>query len=178
MKPFLSWLIVGSRLDYANCTLFGLPSHNVHRLQWVQNSLARFVVSGPSSRSTELRASLHWLAVSQRIYFKLASLVQHSVQRTSPSYLADLFDAYTPTRQLRSSSENLLIQPRLNAAFGSRAGHRTWYSLPDYVKRSQSFASFRTNLKTHLFSTAFPAVSPSPVRSPRLWFASVVLSAL
>ena len=156
--------IVGSRLDYANCTLVGIPSHNVHRLQRVQNSLARLVVSGSSSRSTELLASLHWLPVSQRISFKLASLVYQSLHGTAPSYLANLLDAYTPTRQLRSSSQNLLIQPRLNTVFGSRAfrsaGPRTWNSLPDYVKRSQSYASFRSNLKTHLFSTAFPTVGP------------------
>ena len=107
--------VVGSRLDYANCTLVGIPSHNVHRLQRVQNSLARLVVSGSSSSSTELLASLHCLPVSQGISFKLASLVCQSL------HLAHLLDTYTPIRQFRSSSQFLMIQPRLNTAFGSRA---------------------------------------------------------
>src|SRR5437867_9950454 len=58
-------------------TLFyGLPDTSLHRLQLVQNALARVVVpTVPRSHhfSPTLR-SLHWLPIPQRITFKIASI--------------------------------------------------------------------------------------------------------
>ena len=71
--------IVGSRLDYANSCFSGVSSHNMHRLQRVQNSLARVVTPTHYSvtpvSSDLLLASLHWLPIRQRVTFKLACLV-------------------------------------------------------------------------------------------------------
>jgi len=56
--------IVSSRLDYANLWLSGISSYNIHRLQRVQNCLARVVKPTDSATmSRSLLASLHWLPV-------------------------------------------------------------------------------------------------------------------
>ena len=153
--------IVGSRLDYSNCIFSGIPSKNIHRLQRVQNTLARVVVSNNTASSTAALRSLHWLPIQQRVSFKLSCLVYRSLHGTAPAYLSDLLTSYIPTRSLRSSDLDLLSVPRCNTAFGSRgfrsAGPRLWNSLPHNIRTTDSYSSFRLHLKTHMFSIAFNA---------------------
>ena len=57
----------------------------------------------------------------------------------APKYIADLLQPYTPTRQLRSSSKNLLVTPKSNLKFcGDRsfqvAAPRLWNSLTDDIR--------------------------------------------
>jgi len=63
--------LVHSKLDYCNSLYFRLPQTQLSRLQRIQNSLARTVVSAPrSSHITPILKSLHWLKINQRIDFK------------------------------------------------------------------------------------------------------------
>ena len=149
--------IVGSRLDYANSVLTGISARNVHRLQRVQNSLAR-VVTRSTTNSTSALNSLHWLPIRQRIDYKLATIVHRSLHNACPQYLSSLLHTYTPTRQLRSASLNLLSQPRVNIALASRgfrhAGPSIWNSLPPHLRSIDTYTTFKSNLKTHLFCSA------------------------
>ena len=86
--------IVGSRLDNANSCLSGVSSNNIHRLQRVQNCLARVVMpTRPVIASHALLAALHWLPIHQRVTFKLACLVYRGLHGTSPAYLSSLLHA-------------------------------------------------------------------------------------
>ena len=158
-KSFAS-SIVGSRLDYANGTLYGMSLHNFHRLQRVQNSLARVVTGDRFTHSSALLNSLHWLPIRQRISFKLATIAHRSVNCTAPDYLNTLITHYTPSRQLRSSNQHLLSVPRSHTTFGSRgfrvSAPRLWNSLPESLRSLDSYPSFRSHLKTHLF----PKIGP------------------
>ena len=149
--------IVGSRLDYANSVFAGISSRNIHRLQRVQNSLAKVVTRSTTNSSSALN-SLHWLPIAQRIDYKLATLVHHSLHNTCPLYLSSLLHSYTPSRHLRSSSLNLLSQPRTNTVLASRgfrsAGPSIWNSLPPHLRSIDSYSTFKSQLKTHLFSAA------------------------
>jgi len=57
---------VCSRLDYVNSILTGISSRNIHRLQRVQNSLARLVTRSTTNTTSALN-SLHWLSIQQQI---------------------------------------------------------------------------------------------------------------
>jgi len=72
--------IVGSRLDYA-----GIASRNMHRLQRVQNSLARVVTRSTTNTTSALNAH-HSLPIRQRINYKLATLVHRSLYHACPQY--------------------------------------------------------------------------------------------
>ena len=66
---------VTSRLDYANSVMYGISAKNIHRLQRMQNALARVVLGSSASKfshySTNVLCHLHWLPVQYRIQFKL-----------------------------------------------------------------------------------------------------------
>ena len=147
--------IVGSRLDYANGALFGIPVRNIHRLQRVQNCLARVVTDDWSTSSNAILSDLHWLPVQRRIDYKLATLVHRSRNGTAPQYLNALLTPYTPSRHLRSSDQHLLAAPRCNTSIGSRgfrnSGPSLWNSIPVELRSTASYKSFCSHLKTHLF---------------------------
>ena len=156
-KTLVSALVL-SRLDYCNSLLAGCPQNLLLKLQRVQNNAARLILKCPkSSHTTPLLQSLHWLPVEKRIDFKLALLCFKSLNGLSPSYLSNLLSKYTPSRQLRSSSDTHVLQvPRFRArtlgerSFSYRAP-TTWNNLPFALRSSNKLSSFKSSLKTTLF---------------------------
>ena len=78
----------------------------------------------------------------------------------TPKYIADLLQSYSPTRQLRSSSKNLLVTPKSNLKFyGDRsfqvAAPRLWNSLIGDIRSIQNLDVFKKKIKTLLFREAF-----------------------
>jgi len=68
--------IVHSKLDYCNSLYYKLPKSSLPRLQQIQNSLARTVVKAPKScHITPVLRSFHWLRITERIQYKLLSLI-------------------------------------------------------------------------------------------------------
>jgi len=152
--------LIGARLDYCNSLLYGVTDRNINRLQSVQNQAARVVCQAPwSSESSELRRSLHWLPVRQRIQFKTALITYKVINTAMPSYLFDLVKLYQPVRSLRSSTSSRLCQPVVKSNFASRAfsvsGPSVWNSLSVETRIAESVNIFKKRLKTELFNTAY-----------------------
>ena len=148
--------LVSSRLDYANSIMYGMSKSLTAKLQRQQNMLARVVLrTNRLSSAGSLLNELHWLPVASMIQFKIATLTHKILNTGTPSYLSSLLSHYKPTRQLRSSSSNLLVQPPSKTKFGSLAFHTAapliWNGLPADVKSSPSFQTFKKMLKTHYF---------------------------
>ena len=151
-----------SRLDYCNGTLSGCPQYLIEKLQKVQNSAARLVLGARRrDHATPLLHSLHWLPVSARIQYKILSLTFNSLFESGPVYLSKLLQLYTPSRQLRSSTDTRTLCPATykTKTFGSRQfsyqGPQLWNDLPHHVRHSQSSMFFKTQLKKHLFCTFY-----------------------
>ena len=106
-----------------------------------------------------IRDKLHWLRFSQRVTYKLCTLVYKSLHGCAPKYLAELV---TPVanihtgRRLRSAGSLDIVRPRCRLKFGERgfsvAAPEAWNSLPSHVKSSSSFMLFKDRLKTELFT--------------------------
>ena len=117
--------IVGARLDYCNSALHGMSERNLDRLQRVQNSLARTVCCAKwSDSATELRQTLHWLPIRQRIEYKIAVMTFNARTARGPRYLSELITNELPTRILRSSGPAKLLEQRSSLDFGSFAFSR------------------------------------------------------
>ena len=82
--------LVSSRLDFCNSLFYGLPKSSLKRLQCVQNTLARVVISSCKKYDhiQPVLHQLHWLPVDKRIEFKIATLTYKVLETSQPSYLS------------------------------------------------------------------------------------------
>jgi len=125
---------------------------NLSKLQCTQNLLARTVLAPWSVCSVELTRMLHWLPVKQQIHYQIDLLcykAKHSL---------------APTLRLSTSQINPLIicpsvfKPAVSSYFAlctfSIAVPLIWNSLELGLCFSSSFASFKSHLKTTIFSSA------------------------
>ena len=105
-------------------------------------------------------ASLHWLPVKAIADFKVLLLTYKALHGLAPTYLSDLVLPYIPTRTLRSQDVGLLTVPRISKqtaesrAFSYRAPF-LWNGLPTHVRDADSVSTFKSLLKTHLFSRSY-----------------------
>ena len=106
---------ITSKLDYCNSLLYGCKKMQLKKLQYVQNTQAATRIITRTRKFdhiTPVLSDLHGLPVSYRFVFKIILLVFKSLNNLSPSYLADRLSYQSHSRNLRSSSRQLLKQPR------------------------------------------------------------------
>jgi len=160
MARTVACALVNSRLDYANSVLYGTTASNIAKLQRAQNALSRVVTY--TRRTEHIRPvlqNLHWLPISYRIEYKVATLAYKVRTTGSPVYLNSLVRDYTPTRELRSSSLQLLATAPARTATArrafSQAAPSVWNSLPYDVRTAETFERFKSTIRTHLYRRAF-----------------------
>ena len=144
---------ITSRLDFSNSLLAGLPQSTLQRLQSVQNAAARLLTGNKMhDHITPVLYSLHWLPIKQRIKFKVIILTFKALQGSAPLYIQNLLTPRTTRPGLRFTS-NMLLVPWSRLAITSP---RLWNSLPENLRKIHDISIFQHQLKTHLFTLAFP----------------------
>ena len=161
-KNLVSSLVLSS-LDYCNAFLAGSPQVLLDRIQRVTNCSARFICKAPkSAHITALRSPL---VINQK-----PDLIQNRSNLIPPSTSLSCFISTllqpphppTPTLSLslRTASDIRIFRiPRMGRRTTEKRSFQytetlTWNSLPLSVSYSSSFSSFKSKLKTHLFSSA------------------------
>ena len=149
-----------SRLDYGNALLINANSDQIVKLQRVQNAAARILSkTSKFTHITPVLKQLHWLPVVERIKFKILLLTWKIINGLAPHYFDDLISEYVPSRSLRSSGTGMLTPRRVKCSFGEKAfatcAPVLWNALPSNVRNAKSLESFKSGLKTHLFSSYF-----------------------
>ena len=161
--------LVSSRFDYCNSLFRSLSKFNLCKLQCIQNSAAR-IVSNTSQYTSIIPVlkKLHWLPVEQCMVFKTATLVYKFLHTGFPSYYAPYLSSYTRSYSTRHSQSggNFLVIPKfylsVNKSFKQFGNSFAFYAptvwnvLPDEIRASTSLASFRKQLKTYLYTKAYP----------------------
>jgi hypothetical protein len=84
----LATALVQSRLDYSNSILYNTATTNLHKLQRIQNALAKAIfITYFRISALELLHNLHWLPVNKRIDPKLQLLpVSYSLESILPTF--------------------------------------------------------------------------------------------
>ena len=102
--------------------------------------------------------SLHWLLIEQRIEYKLSLLCFKIISHQAPIYLSELLHLFTPSRQLRSSTDTRVFRipffeqsPVVSALSLTRLQLSGTTSLP-FVRHSASVLQNRSLFKTFFFS--------------------------
>ena len=85
----------------------------------------------------------------------------NTITGSAPSYLFELLHLCSPSRSLRSSSDTRMLKlQRFNRKthgfhIFSHFGPHIWNNLPQGIKQSVILSSFKSKLKTFLFSEYF-----------------------
>ena len=143
-----------SRLDYCNSLLMGTPNSVIQLMQKVQNTAARLILRAPRRQNcTPLLQQLHWLPIP-----KLLACV--TVQSQVPLPLNFLsYYTYTVLPALSalcqthacSNSNASTAEPMAFSHFGPHI----WNNFPQDIRHSATLSSFKSQLKTFLFSENF-----------------------
>ena len=152
------WFVPRNQVQIAYHTC--LPISYLSPLQRIQNTAARMVTfTRKHDHISPILRSLHWLPVNSRITFKILLIVYKITHNLAPQYLQDLVSlrSSSSARPLRSSfSMQIIHGPRTKTRYGDRAfsciAPTLWNKLPPHIQNAPSIDSFKTLLKTHLFT--------------------------
>ena len=154
--------LVTSKLDYANCLLYGVNKVFLHRLQIVQNSAARVILKlRKYDHITRARQELHWLPIQQRIAFSILTDVYKALHGLAPTFITDLISLAQAARLTRSSKNfNIAFPVKVpRNSCGKRAfvhaAPALWNNLPVSMRSSNLLLDFRRQLRTYFFRLAY-----------------------
>ena len=142
---------VKCRIDYCNCSLYGLPDYQLAKLQRVQNSAARLIYrESKFCHITSLLKKLHWLLIVYRILFKIALLTFKVISGLAPSCITDLISIKADTNySLRPGNELLLNFPlrKSYSTLGDRSFSIAAIHFPFFSGKLPQLTILKVNLK-------------------------------
>ena len=156
---------VTSRMDYCNSLLYGAPSYLLDTYQGILNDTARALIGvSRHNSSSRILKQLHWLPIRARILFKLATIAHRILYHQRPVYLANTITVKISQRSTRSSNAPLLVSEeylsqKRTVRYGDRSAHysicHAFNNLPSNIRSISNFNSFKSAVKTHLFSLSY-----------------------
>ena len=111
----------GSRLDYCNSLLVGIPEESLAELHRVQNIAARILTGTHKEAYNHMRPvlyKLHWLPVKYGIKDKIILMTHRALNGLAPNYFHDLLQVYETARPLQSSGDLRLEVSRTRLRWG------------------------------------------------------------
>ena len=142
-----------SRLDYCNSLFFNMSKENMYKLQKVQNAAARLVYRKKKSESvTHILNELHWLPVESRIIFKLILIVFKVIHGLCSKNLSVTYKGYNCQPDDYLLLETIAVKTKHGERTFDYAGPRLWNALPLNIRVEEKIESFKTKVKTHLFT--------------------------
>ncbi len=149
---------VMSRIDYCNALLANLPKCVISKLQKLQNVAARILTRTRSINDIQqILIDIHWLPLPLRVQYKINLLTFKCLHDLGPAYLQSLLSPYQQSMNLRSTDRELLKEhPFKLSTYGQRAFYvvapKLWNELPTNLRLTHDLSSFKSQLKTHLFT--------------------------
>ena len=138
--------LVLSNLEYCSSIYLGLPRSSLDKLQRVINSAFRSIHHlRKSAHISELQISKGCRSIEQRIQWRVATIIFVALKLKAPHYVSQWLISHSSSHQLRSNDQSLLVCPRTNTSFGSRAfsvaGPRLWNSFDLQIRQVTKLSS-------------------------------------
>ena len=169
----LLYLCSGNCYIFRSLVIFKVPKsahitpflHDLHwlpissRIQYKIAIICFHIVSGTAPPYLSELLHLHSPGTAPPYLSELLHL--YSPSGTAPPYLSELLHLHSPSCSLHSAADTGIFRvPRMGRrTLGERSfqyiGHVLWNSLPLSVRHSSSLSSFKSKLKTHLFSCEY-----------------------
>ena len=145
--------------DYA-CLIWGRCTiTNSNRFIKLQKRAARIAFNADfMTPSQTMFNELKWLDFPKRVQYHTCIMMFKALHGLAPEYISNLFIKTSDfhTRNLRSVENEMLRIPQSRTSYYDRSfavrGAREWNALPLNIKNSESFASFKNNLKSYLLT--------------------------
>ena len=113
---------------------------------------ARLVLRNKHISAAASLSQLHWLPISKRIDFKLATITYKLLITQQPAYLRSLINYQVYSYQSRSAAQHKLHESAVHTTIGQRAfssaSPRVFNGIPLDVRSAPSTQSFKRQLKT------------------------------
>ena len=157
----MSQTLVTPQLDYCNTLLASSSKYQIDKLQHIQNMSCRIVCNiNKYDHISPAMRDFHWLKIPERIIYKLCLLVYKCCNNLALKYLSELLPSRTSSRPLRSShfaniTEAYFKNSQCQCSSFSSARPRALNSLLTRVKTAQYLTSFKSLLKTYLFTISY-----------------------
>ena len=156
--------IILSNLDYCNSLLIGATNKDIKPLQRVMNRSLRFIFNIKRiDHVTPYAVKAHFLPVIYRIQFKVCLMAFKIINGMSPDYLSEGLDMFQPTtainlRWAHGRDQFMFKLPPMTHQRNLPIYNliTNWNALPYQIRTIDKLGKFKTMLKTHLFSKAYP----------------------
>ena len=121
------------------------------KLQKIQNAAVRLILCKKKRESVkDALKDLHWLNIDQRLSYKILLLVFKCLHNLAPSSLRSTISIKSPDTFLLQT--NYFPQTNLGRRAFSFYAPRQWNCLPESLRHNDDIESFKSQLKTYLFS--------------------------
>ena len=151
--------IIQPIIDYAISIWGYTSSHNLNKIQRLQNRSARIITRNYdyiNTRGIDIVKNLKWMSVSQRRDYFMSILMFKSIHGLAPDYMCDEIDMQCniAERSTRSLNFNNAIVPYVSLeSFRNSFAYRgpvLWNALSLSTKKCETLASFKKCLKINI----------------------------
>ena len=151
-RSLISSLVL-TKLDYCNAMYVGSSSHNLNKLQSIQNSATKIVFGCQRNDNNISRLNtLHWLPVRNRIIFKICVFVHKCLYHDAPydnMALLQPADSFIRTAKLKST---YTPDTAIGCKSMSVCAPKIWNAIPISLRQEMNLIKFKSELKTFLFT--------------------------
>ena len=159
LRRLLCNALIQPHFDYACQAWFpNLPKALSKKMQCAQNKCIRFCLHLENRAHLDKKEfkQINWLPINERVNQRICVSAYNSFNKTSPSYMSEIFIPNEAKKQTRNSLNRFSVPlPKTNMGLNalSYTGPKLWNSLPNVVKIAKNRNIFKHKIKSIYFDS-------------------------